>query len=103
MKKQTIIEVSTAHITKEDNDNLQEMSDRPIHEPLNIGALHYGYVIILPVEEEYFQLTREDCEKDYDMSESFWKMMRHAFDNKYRAILLDCDAEVIEGLPTNNW
>lgn len=106
------LEISTAHITEKDNEELSKMaafvreprSPVTLSEPINVGELEYGYAIVLPQEEEYFNMIRENCEElEYAFSESFWQMMKYAFDNRYRAILLDRDADVVEGLTVNDW
>ena len=73
MDKPTVLELSTAHITFNDDEVLGEMGHTPHDEPLNIGNLQYGYAIVLPVDEEYFYRLQEDCEEaGYKLSESFW-------------------------------
>ncbi len=100
----TVLEISTAHITEKDNELLGVMGRDPVAEPLNIGNMEYGYAIVLPLNEEYFNPLKEECEEQaYELSESFWKMMQYAFDNKHRVIIIDRDADVIDELPTNDW
>lgn len=100
----TVLELSTAHITFNDNDVLGDMGHNPVNEPLNIGNMQYGYAIVLPVEREYFNRLREECEEEhYKLSESFWKLMQYAFDNKHRVVIIDRDAEVIDGLDEHDW
>jgi len=104
----TVLELSTAHITKGDNDELHRMAlqelDKEFGSPFCIGEHHYGYFIMVPGDEESLEERMNLCkQQDFGMSDSFWKIMSHAVRNDHRVILLDCDADVVEGFIEHDW
>lgn len=104
MSTGTLIEISTAHITENDDRVLGAMVNGRHPMPLNIADIEYGYIIVIPYDRDYFNEKRQDCEDEgYDLSDSFWKLMQYAFDNGHRAIILDRDADEIEDLETHDW
>jgi hypothetical protein len=106
-----VIEVSTAHITEKDNNELYRMCEQSRDSdfyldtitPFNIGEFQYGFGIVLSTEKEFFDGCIADCILHYEMSDSFYSLLRYAFDNGYRFLYIDRDADVIEGLQVNDW
>ena len=59
---------------------------------------------MVPGDEESLQERENLClANGFNMSDSFWGIMRYAVKENHRVVLLDCDAEVTEGLPVNDW
>lgn len=84
-----ILEISTAHIERSDNDLLK------IETGFSVASFEYGFYLFIPENKSTI--------KEY--SESFKKAFRYAKENDCRFILLDCDAAILETekLNTNKW
>lgn len=105
----TVLELSTGHITEKDSKELhrmvaEEMSGEEMGSPFTIGESRYGFFILVPSDEEAMVSRSEVCEeKGYQMSEDFWGVIEYAIKNGHRVILLDCDADEVDQLPVHSW
>jgi hypothetical protein len=113
----TMMELSTAHITEQDNSILNYMGQKAAHPgkyaPFNMGSTEYGYVIFIPsdypVEEmkkqadEYLESPTPAYLAGKKLSESFWKVLEYAKKDGHRCVYIDRDAETIDGLDTHDW
>jgi hypothetical protein len=94
------IDVSTRHITKQDNDILEEQSRLTADMSALPELIVYGYCYgwFIPVTEDIV----EKAEKS-GLSESFWKIIELAKKEKCLLIRIDRDGEVHGELDQHNW
>ena len=103
--------VSTAHITKEDMDELCSQGQHRY--PFLVKD--HGYGVLVQVEQkERFQLPPRENSVDfisgykpepwtYDFSEDFIEILRIAQENDCLWVNFDRDGSEIEGLPVHDW
>lgn len=83
-----LLDISTAHITKETNAKLEADDEKGA---LYVVPHHYGYFIYVPDDEE--PETPDDLKA----------IFKFAKDRDCGWVKLDCDAEKYDELPTYNW
>jgi hypothetical protein len=102
-----VLELSTAHITQEDDEELMAKFDpRSGMMPLNYGVFEYGYAFMLTTDDQDPELEDRKSmaeEVGLSLSESFWNVLKYAKDNGYRCVYIDRDADTIEELETHDW
>lgn len=99
------LDASTAHITRSDNDILQEWArmepaESPRAAPYRTIAHSYGFFVHVQHDDvgEYEEQATED-----GISDSFLTLQRKARELGCWWINLDRDADTLGFLPTHNW
>jgi hypothetical protein len=107
-----MMEVSTCHITEDDNSVLAYMSECNVaanRSPLNVGNLGYGFAIMLvvdPVNDPDLDMgeAQAACEKQgSNLSDAFWNILRTAKAGGYRCVYIDRDVPAHGDLEVFNW
>jgi hypothetical protein len=91
-----VLDVSTSHITQEDDEKL---SEGVMH--LVYHTLEYGYLVSTyePSEEEWVDvLVNSD-----GLSKELVNLIVYAGKHNYDYVMLDRDGTLYEGLPTFDW
>ena len=88
------IEVSTAHITKEDNELLGSMKP----ESLCVYEFTYGYMVCVEDDPDSFEFMLKE-----GFSEIFVAIMKSASDLGMNWILFDCDGLTHDNFEQFNW
>lgn len=98
-------DVSTGHITKEDNKRLADLAREEVHaaprftNPVAIAAYHGGYFITIPGEAE---MIDDDFIQKMDVSSALIDLIRRCQSEGFFVLRLDRDAYV-QDLPTFDW
>ena len=80
--------LSTAHITETDNKLLAEEKN------FTVAKYEEGYFIFVAIGQE-------DVSSEY--SKAFHELIIYASIKNYQYICLDCDAKILDSLPTFDW
>jgi len=83
-----MLDISTAHVSKETNDKLEKDD---VNGALYVIPHHYGYFVYVPEDSE--PETPKDLQALFDFAKS----------KNCSWIKLDCDAVEYKELPTYNW
>jgi len=94
------LDVSTGHITSEDNDKLGQYLDPDMQEHNGHEIIVYGYEYgyFIPIYDALMQDS-----KLCGLSDSFRKIVKKAKRLKCNLIRLDCDAEYHDDLDLYDW
>lgn len=88
------VELSTAHITAQDAEDLATLSAR-----FPISVYEEGFFISVPLDPECFR----EFLSEVGLSEMLRAILRWAHENRVPLVRLDRDADVFEQLPTSDW
>jgi hypothetical protein len=91
-----LLSVSTAHITKEDNQTLLS-DDQDACGDLMFDSFEYGYYVYLPSDNQSL------VEMDFPFSHAFVLLLHWAMQQDATCIKLDCDGEKYSQLPSFDW
>ena len=98
--------LSTAHVTRADDERLTRLSgaasdDNPLYYVL---AYDGGFILRVPSDDD--GLMGEACRalvRSWDFGASFTRLLRHARRTGHDWIRLDRDADRVAGLPSFDW
>lgn len=90
-----LMDCSTAHITKDDNDFLAEQVNTEFERTLIVTSQEYGFWVYVPYEMEQIM--------EKEISDSLRTVLLKAFHANARYLLLDADGSDHEDLPTYEW
>ena len=86
--------VSTAHITKQDNDAMSKNRAVDACGDLNFDRFEYGYYVFVPDQNDTDELP---------VSDTFKTLLHYARANGFMYIKLDCDGTVYPQLEVCDW
>jgi len=106
MLRETMLTLSTAHMTKEDDKLLSAMAKSHVHEPgctaLWVMYTGYGYIIRVNLDPEYVEQQDQDI-IDEDLSDGILGAVRFARHHEARWLRFDRDGDIVNELPTWDW
>ncbi len=97
-----ILDISTGHITENDNDLLGKEDCPVVAYPYGPEEDQYGYLVCVKMDEEAFQ-TEVILSKEYGFSESFIKIYKAAHAHGIEYVRFDRDGVEYEDIPIYNW
>ena len=92
------LDVSTSHITKNDNDILQASCTSDRFPGCFVYHYDFGYFISV-----YSDAPSEEEKKESGLSENFFKILDHARENECPLLLLDADGDILENFEEFEW
>ena len=92
------LDVSTSHITKNDNDILQNACTSDRFPGCYVYHYDFGYFISV-----YSDAPTEEEKKESGLSENFFKILDNARENECPLLRLDADGDELEGFETFEW
>jgi hypothetical protein len=99
--------VSTVHISKKDNDLLENASKHPLSREgicLCLDEFEYGYRIFVGTREHKADaLINQKHLTDLGFSKEFCDLIQITYDLKCKFHCLDCDGPVYDGLNKFDW
>lgn len=95
-------DVSTSHITAQDNVLLKKSVEDP-ESPLVIYEYKEGYFIYVPTDNNEFDETEGSCIQEHGFSEALVNLLRESARLGCKYLQLDCDAVEYENFPTFEW
>lgn len=108
MPTEKYIDLSTAHITEQDNAILTKIADGGADSAVVRFARHeYGYILFIPlVDSREMPERRRDEEtkaKMLGLSTAYVGLIQHARNKKCQIVNIDRDGEAKGNLPTFEW
>ena len=94
-KKLNVGDVSTAHITLSDSKKLNAGAV-----PRQIGSFEYGYVVLTHPESDAVAASQI---RGAGMSTAYLKLLETAYAQGFYYLMIDQDAETVDGLETFKW
>ena len=94
------LEISTIHITEEDNKILIKLKDDP--NTIMFTSDEYGYKIFIPISSDE-QIKDLNLIEKAGLSQSFNEIFRKGINFNVNLISIDCDGPVYDNLPKFNW
>mgnify|MGYP001601676059 FL=1 len=103
-----MLDCSTAHITRHDNELFTEHArvaefNSSVHDflPVRMSPHEHGYIVFVSDKEGHADRLR--AISDAGLSDAFVGLYDFAVKHDCFLINLDSDGDVIEGLPTHDW
>jgi len=112
MLRETMLTLSTAHMTKEDDRLLRDMAEAHREDPgstdLWVSDTGYGYLICVNMGADYGEIPglADDQDRNIvnaDLSDGILGAVRFARHHEARWLRFDRDGDIVNELPTWDW
>jgi hypothetical protein len=104
-----VVNLSTAHVTEQDNDHLTECSKSdPSHPKYRaagwVVATDYGFMVFMPPKDNKEEVADHiHAYKEIGLSKEFLDLCKLAAERDCTWLRFDCDIPETKGLPTFGW
>ena len=101
-QKESILCLSTGHITKKDSMVLSDLSK---HKDYSNGIMVFDYVygFLIHVYAEDLEENRDMIQRVYGLSEECFSLFKLTKENNCTCLRLDCDAPEVDTIPKFDW